>query len=87
MTNLHLKVYEDGTIYGGNVTEDGKMNTKYDVTKEALEAARDHLLIMTQKENKAMAYAWNYPNGKSIVMKLEERDTEELKDEPNEGVS
>ena len=79
MANFHLKVFEDGTVYGGNVTKDGKMNSKSDVTKEALEASRDHLLIMTQKEAKPMVYAWNYSNGKTIIMKLEERDTEELK--------
>lgn len=80
MANYRVKVNEDGMILAGSTTKTGKFANSSVVTDEALSAVRDHLLIVTQKEQKPMAYAWNYPNGKTIILKLEERDTEELKE-------
>ena len=77
---LHIGLKEDGTIQVGNKTKAGKWSSTVNATDEALCAVRDHLLIATQKENKPMCYAWNYPNGKTLILKLEEKDTEAIKE-------
>ena len=82
--NYHVKVNQDGVIEVGTISKDGKWTRKADVTSEALEAVRDHLLIMTVKEQKAMAFAWQYPNGKTLIMKLEEQVSEDVKESEEE---
>ena len=81
MANFHLKVDQDGVVYAGSVDKNGRMNNKSIVTEEALAAARDHLILLSQKENKILAYRWDYPNGKTIILKIEEKDTSEIKEE------
>ena len=81
MANFHLKVTEDGAIYAGSIDKKGRMNNKSEVTEEALAVARDHLIIMSRKENKMLAYRWDYPTGKTILLKIEEMDTKDIKEE------
>ena len=76
----HIGLTEDGAIQIGTKTKTGKWSKTENATDEALCAVRDHLLIATQKENKPICYAWNYPNGKTLLLKLEEKDTEEIKE-------
>lgn len=78
MAEYHVKVSADGEIKAGLLTKTGKLSNATVVTQEALAAARDHLLILSRKENKSIAYCWNYPNNKTIVMKLEEIDTDKV---------
>ena len=85
MADFHIKATQEGTIEIGTVNKDGKWTKKSDVTSEALEAVRDHLLVMTVKEGKSMAFAWQYPNGKTLIMKLEEQVSEEVKEKPEEN--
>ena len=80
MAEYHVKVNNEGNIIAGTMTKTGKFTNSSIVTSEALEAARDHLLYMTVKENTPIAYSWNYPNGKTLIMKLEEKETEEIKE-------
>ena len=84
MAEYHVKVSPDGVINAGTMDKNGKLNRKSDVTIEALEAVRDHLLIKTVNEDKAMAFAWQYPNGKTLILKLEEQENEKVKEEDEE---
>ena len=81
MAEYHVKINNEGGIIAGTVSKAGKFTNSSVVTDEALAAVRDHLLMVIQKEGKSMAYCWNYPNGKSIILKLEEQDTEEIKEQ------
>ena len=72
---------ENGSILGGTKTKTGKWQNKSEVTEEAMAAVRDHLLYLTARENKAISYGWQYPNGKTILLKLEEQDSENIKNE------
>ena len=76
---------ENGSILGGTKTKTGKWQNSSEVTEEAMAAVRDHLLYKTVVENKAVHYGWQYPNGKTILLKLEEIDTEDLKDEDGQN--
>ena len=68
-----------GRINAGTMTKDEKWNHKSDVTNEVLEAARDHLLFMTDKEKKDICMGWEYQNGKTLILKLELKDSNEVK--------
>ena len=80
MAEYHVRTNSEGQIFAGTQTKTGKWQNSSDVTQEALAAVRDHLLIMTQKEDKAIAFAWQYPNGKTLLLKLEEDDSKEIKE-------
>lgn len=85
MANFHVRTEENGNIYAVTVDKNGKVNNKCEVTKEALEAVKEHFLRKSVQEGKAMAYSWDYPTlGKTLFLGLEERNTEELKEERNE---
>jgi len=81
MAEYHVRVKDNGEILTGTLNKNGKFTNSSVVTEEVLAAARDHLLIATQRENQPVAYAWTYPNGKTLIMKLEEQDTESIKEE------
>lgn len=85
MAEYHVKVNSDGEIIAGTVSKTGKFTNSSVVTREALEAVKDHLLIKTQKENKDIAFGWEYPN-KNVVLflKLEQKPIKELKEEKGE---
>ena len=82
MAEYHVGVKkETGVILGGTKTSTGKWKNSSDVTEEAMSAVRDHLLYKMITENKPVYYAWQYQNGKTIILKLEEVDTEKIKNE------
>lgn len=80
MAEYHVKLNDDGKIYAGTLSKTGKLTNKSDVTEEALEAVRDHLLYMTRKEQDAVCFAWKYQNGKSLLLQLEEKDSVDIKE-------
>lgn len=73
----------NGKIEAGLTNKAGKW-TGTEVTQDALAAVRDHLLTMTSQEQKDVAYAWQYQNGKTLLLKLEEKDSEEIQPDNNE---
>lgn len=81
MAEYHVKLNENGDIIAGSTTKSGKFSNSSIVTEETLAAVRDHLLRLIANKKQDMMYAWNYPNGKTILLKLEEKDTTEIKDE------
>ena len=80
MAEYHVKLNDNGDIIAGIVSKTGKFTNSSVVTSEALLAVREHLLLLTKKENKDIAFGWSYPNGKTILLKLEQRDTSEIKE-------
>lgn len=80
MAEYHVKTNKDGQIMAGTYRKEGGWNRCSDVTNEVMEAARDHLLIKSEKENHDVCMGWNYNNGKTLMLKLELKDTAELKE-------
>ena len=80
MSKYHVLVDNDANIIAACFTKNGNWTNKTNVTKEALEAVRDHLLMMSAKQQMVLGYAWNYPDGKTLVLKIEERMEEENED-------
>ena len=80
MADYHVKVNKDGAILAGTITKTGAWNHNSEVTEEALIAVRDHFIALSVKENKDVGYAWQYPNGKTLILKLEEQDTEKVEE-------
>jgi len=84
MAEYHVRLdKKDGKIKAGTLKGNG-WNHNSDVTSEVLEAARDHLLFLSQKEGKDIAYTWQYENGMNIILKLEAQKSENIKDSSNE---
>jgi hypothetical protein len=81
MENYHVKVNEEGRIFAGVLEDEKTWKESSDVTEEALEAVKEHLLAMIRKENKDISFCWNYNNGKSLILKLEEKDTSEIQND------
>ena len=75
MADYHVKVRKDGTIVAG--PSDLKKHAS-DVTDETIVAVRDHLLIAAEKNKELIGYRWDYNNGKTLILKLEEIDTAAL---------
>lgn len=50
-------------------------------TGEALEAVRDHFVSLSLARGEDVAFAWQYENGKTLVMKFEVVDSEKVKEE------
>jgi hypothetical protein len=85
MAEYHVKLDEkDGAIKAGTLTKEGKWNHKSVVTNEALEAVRDHLIFVSQKEGRDIAYTWQYQNGMNLILKLEAKKTEEMEQKGEE---
>ena len=82
MANFRVGLDKDGSIIAGTKTKNDTWNNKSIVTEEALAAVRDHLIVMAQKESCA-AYKWDYTNGKTIILSIEEKDTAELNKQEN----
>ena len=80
----HVGLNEYGNIIAGTKTKTGKWQNTSIVTEEVLAAARDHLLRMIAKEEKDISYGWQYPNGKTILLKLEEKNTSDIKENKEE---
>lgn len=63
-----------GRIYAGTINKDKtKWLKKSDVTKEALEAVRDHFLDLYNNENteaNSVGYQWTNKEGKVITLSL-----------------
>lgn len=77
----HVKYNKDSkNIVAGTMN---KNCTKFincsDVTEEAIEAVRDHFIALSIERNEDMAFAWQYNNGKTLVMKFEMIDTDSIK--------
>lgn len=51
------------------------------VTDEALKAVRDHFIYLSNTRKEDVAFAWQYPNGKTLVMKFEVVDSDKIKEE------
>ena len=81
----HIGLDDEGKIIIGTKTKTGKWNNKTEVTAEALAATRDHLLKMIAKEKQDIYYGWQYSNGKTVLLKLEEKNTSDIKEQPNES--
>lgn len=81
MAEYHVKINKEGNIIAGTLSKTGKWTNSSVVTEEVLAAARDHLLLMTNHEKTAISYAWSYPNGKTLLLKLEEVETEDIQKE------
>ena len=84
MAEYHVRTNKDGTISAGTLKKEGGWNHSSIVTEEVLEAARDHLLTVSLKKNKDICYAWKYENGKTLFLKLEEKDSDQIKEEDKE---
>lgn len=80
MAEYHVKLDKDGKIKAGTMSKTGKWINNSDVTDEAFAAVRDHLLVLIQKENKDITYGWNYANGKTLILKLEQKDTKDIQE-------
>ena len=80
MADFHVKLDKEGNIVAGTITKNGVMNNKSIVTGEAFEAVRDHLLFESQKQQQDIAYAWTYKDGKTLILKLEQKDAGEIKE-------
>ena len=79
MATYHVQFNrEEGNILAGTQTKTGKWQNSSVVTEEAMAAVRDHLLYLSAKEKQDIQYAWNYNNGKTLVLKLEQIDTEKI---------
>jgi len=83
MAEYHVKVRKDGRIFAG--PSDLKKHAS-DVTDEAVVAMRDHLLIETEKKKELIGYRWDYNNGKTLILKIEELDTAELDKEDEQPI-
>ena len=81
MADYRVKVNKEGRILAGTMKKEDVWNHNSDVTEEALAAARDHLLIMSKNEGKDIAYAWQYDNGNTVILKLEVKKIDEIKQE------
>lgn len=80
MAKYDIRLSENG-IEAGMLNKNGQWHSGEDVTEKALSVVRDHLIRMSQKEGRDVAYAWQYDNGKTLMLKLEQKDTEEIKQE------
>lgn len=80
MATYHVKLNSDGTIFAGTQSKTGKWINSSDVTDECLAAARDLIIQKSHNENKNICYSWNYSNGKTLLLKLEEIDTPNIKE-------
>jgi len=80
MAKYDIRLSKDG-IEAGMLNKNGQWHSGSDVTEKTLAIVRDHLIRMSQKEGRYIAYAWKYDNGKTLILKLEEKDTEEIKQE------
>lgn len=85
MAEYHVKTSKDGIIKAGTLDKNGAWNHSSNVTEEVLDAVRDHLIVMSMKEGKPIAFTWQYDNGKVHVLKLEEHDAEEKEPEIKDG--
>lgn len=85
MANYTIRLGKDG-IEAGVLNKNGQWHSGSDVTEKAFEVVRDHLLRLSAQQKKDIAYAWQYDNGKTLLLKLEEKDTNEMKEEKDEGV-
>lgn len=81
MAEYHLKVNKDGEIIAGPMTKEKTFSHSSNVTREAMEAVRDHLLFKIQQENKDIAFGWEYPE-KNVVLylRLEQQPLNESKE-------
>ena len=77
MAQYDVRLSKDG-IEAGMLNKNGQWHSGSDVTEKAFEVVRDHLLRLTAQQQHDVAYAWNYTNGKTLLLKLEEKDTEQL---------
>ena len=78
MGKYHVLVDKDGIINAACFTKNGNWTNKTDVTTEALEAVRDHLIIISTKEKKNIAFRWEYPDGRVIVLRLDETTKDKI---------
>lgn len=84
MAEYHVGLNKDGEIIAGLKSKTGKWTNNSVVTDETLTAVRDHLLAKIQKENKDITFGWHYSNGKTLMLKLVEINTKDIKEENEE---
>jgi len=81
MAEYHVKVNNEGEIIAGPVSKTGKFTNSSVVTQQALEAVREHLLMMIQKNNSDIAVGWKYPKENILLyLKLEQKPLDEVKE-------
>lgn len=80
-----IKTNENGDILVSTVTKAGKASGTTTMTREVLDAVRDHLLIVSGKENKDVAFGWEYPEQDAVlILKLEQKKLGDIKQEEGE---
>lgn len=80
MAQYDIRLSKDG-IEAGMLNKNGQWHSGSDVTEKAFSVVRDHLIRLSQQEGTDVCYAWKYSNGKTLILKLEEKDTEETNKE------
>ena len=85
MAKYDIRLSKDG-IEAGMLNKNGQWHSGSDITEKAFEVVRDHLLRLSAQEKQDICYAWKYNNGKTLLLKLEEKDTEE-KEQNDERIS
>ena len=78
MAKYDVRLSKDG-IEAGMLNKNGQWHSGSDVTEKAFAVVRDHLIRLSKQEGTDVCYAWNYSNGKTLMLKLEQKDTEEVK--------
>ena len=74
-----------GVIYVGVQSKDKTKITRAQImTKEVLEAARDHLLVMSEKQKENTAYCWPLEDGNAIMLQVKEVEHEDVQEDPKE---
>ena len=74
-----------GIIYVGVLSKDKtKITRAQAMSGDVLAAARDHLLVMSQKQEENTAYCWPLENGNAIMLQVKEVEHEAVKEDPEE---
>lgn len=80
MAKYDIRLTENG-IELGMLNKNGQWHSGEEATEKVMSIVRDHLIKLSVKEGHDIAYAWQYNNGKTLMLKLEEKDTTEIKEE------
>lgn len=86
MAKYDIRLSKDG-IEAGMLNKNGQWHSGSDVTEKAFAIIRDHLIRLSKQEGKDVCYAWKYNNGKILLLKLEETDSNKIEEEKDEGIS
>lgn len=79
MAEYHVGAGEiTGNIYAGTLSKDGKKwKDRTDVTDEAINAVRDHLVSQMDPKDTTISYEWKRKDGKKVTLTLAIKEDED----------